>query len=206
MIYIYLLIELISILCVLLSTFLAFSRLSLDIMRILPIFCNLLYGLFLKVDGVVLLALLFSFIADFFFLMLLNPVLGVVFYVGVQFLYKAYLESKVSKRDVILWFLLFALACIFKKLSLFLCVPLYAISFFENMKRAKKLYKKNKRLKTFILALMFLAVCDLSIVFKMLFKKSDFVHLFFDCLEWTAYILSQMFLVLFARKSKGYST
>lgn len=204
MIWFYLTFEALFLLGIILSTFFGSSECFRDILRLLPILFNFVFALGLKGYWILKLALLFSLIADLFFLILNVPFLGIIFYICVQMCYRAYLTEEMDLKAIIGYLAIFLFGIHAKSLFLPVALIFYIALFLKNLHIAYKKSQKAPQFSMFLIGLIFLFLCDSFLGIKTLFKKSQ-EYVFIDVLEWAFYITSQLLIVLHLYK-RSYNT
>lgn len=204
MIWFYLALEALFSLGIFISTFFGPVGCIRNILRLFPILFNFIFALNLGGYWILKLALLFSLVADLFFLILNVPFLGIILYACVQMCYRVYITGKTNLKNLIVCLAIFLFGIHAQTLFLPLALIFYIAIFLKNLYLAYKNSQNVQEFTMFKVGLIFLFLCDTLLGIKTLFKKCQ-EYVFIDFLEWVFYITSQILIVLHLYK-RSYST
>lgn len=194
----YLIIESLALLLMVVSTIFKVPEYTLNFFRLVPIATNFIFALKLKLKGPFVLALFLSLLADIFFLCTDFLGIGVALYIGVHLTYRHILKKKTKAIAIVLYLINLLLVVLFESRMKTVEAIVYALLFLSNVILVTRKSKLDKSVTMFTKGLYLLAACDISIVLK-LFTKNDLFYGAIDVIEWTAYLLSQLAIVLYAK-------
>ena len=189
----YIFTEIILLITILIGNFII-DESVLNILKVLPIIINFIVVLNKK--NYLKICIFFTLIADLFFLIIDNHLIGISIFILVQILYFNYLKE--SKLLIILGIINIIIALFFK--ILLLESILYGLIQLINIYNYHKESKNNKNINIIKYSLILLFLCDLSILIKSIININIFI-ITLDIVEWLFYIISQMIITIYIIKS-----
>ncbi len=176
-----------------------------DIIKIFPTLISIIYILINriksnKVNFYLTLSLIFSFLADIFFILIKKSVLGISSFIIVQIFYFFFIKDK-SNKILLLSIINFIICLILDKKILIVEAILYGLIVIINIFLTIKKIRLKRISILFLVAILCLLVCDINIVIIRKFDLSTNLKIICHCIEWTFYIANLTLISLLSNNS-----
>ena len=201
MLTLYIFIQILCIMFICIGNFNFQNVYLLKLLKFLPILLNLLICFNKNINKKLKFILMFIALADFVFLFLNSCVYGISLFIIVQMILMDYLINIKNKKFYLIPIVNFLMVCIFNKKIILLEGIIYGILLLLNIIFVSKSISKSNSKKLIKKSLLLLLICDVFIAIKFIFEpKIQSISNILDIFEWSFYLVSQIYFVIYAQQ------
>lgn len=188
----------------------SFNKSLLNFFTLLPSILTIIY--LLKSNNIIKIkqsfpikGLLLAFCGDFFLIYFLKP-LGIYLFLLLQIAYHHFLTKNANNKFILFFLLInFLFILFYQEKILIIEGSLYALVSLNNIIKTIYYFALNKITKLYLLAFLFLFICDFNLFFLTFLEKYNINSInlnYFFLSEWLSYIFFQITLVYLTNLEK----